>query len=89
MLNQIMDGLHCFGTCALIKEFPELLEPVFVQCGCFILKPEEFLEAIRGEFSEPGSNLRQQEIDVYKYFNDYVEDEYHDGDKGNFLESTF
>ena len=82
MLNQIMEGLRCFGTCDLIKEFPDLLEPVFVQCGCFLLKPEEFLEDIRGEFSEPGSNYRQQEIDIYKYFNDYVEDENHDGDTG-------
>ena len=66
MLNQIIDGLFCFGTCDLIKEFLTLLEPVFAQCGCFLLKPEGFLEDIVGEFSETGSNYRQQEINICK-----------------------
>ena len=73
MLNQIIDGLRCFGTYDLIKEFPDFLEPVFVQSGCFSLTPEEFLEDIKGEFSENGSNYKQQEINIFKYFHDYVE----------------
>ena len=84
MLNQIIDGLRCFGTCDLIKEFPNLLEPVFVQCGCFLLKPEEFLEDIVGEFSDTGLNKRQQEINIFKYFNDFVEDEIGDENTGIF-----
>lgn len=81
MLNQIIDGLRCFGTYNLIKEFPDVLEPVFVQCGCFLLKPEEFLEDIQGEFSETGSNYKQQEINIYKCFHDYVEEK--DDETGN------
>jgi hypothetical protein len=84
MLNQIMDGLRCFGTHDLVKDYPNLLEPVFVEYGCFLLKPEEFLAGVTGKFSEVGSNNREREIDIFKYFSDYVEDIECD-DTGNLL----
>jgi hypothetical protein len=83
MLNQIVDGLRCFGTYDLLKQHPGVLNPVFVQCGCFILKPEEFLESVTGIFSETGSNNRQREIDIFKFFHDYVENELGKDDAGN------
>ncbi len=83
MLNQIIDGLRSFGTHDLLKQHPDVLNPVFVECGCFLLKPEEFLESVTGIFSETGSNNRQREIDIFKFFNDYVEDELGNNDAGN------
>ena len=79
MLNQIMDGLRCLGTLDLVKERPNVLEPVFVECGCFLLTPDEFLDVVTGQFSEIGSNNREREVDIFKFFNDYVEDVGSDG----------
>ena len=36
--------------------------------------PESFLQSLKAEFSEVGSNAKTLEINVYKYFSDYVMD---------------
>ena len=50
-----------------------MLEPVFVECGCFLLMPDEFLDVVTGQFSEIGSNSREREVDIFKFFNDFVQ----------------
>ena len=74
MLNQMIEGLRSFGMLECIKENAELLEPVFAKSTIFSVKAETFLETTRGEFSESGSNTKEVEINIYKFFSDYIED---------------
>ena len=74
MLDQIIEGLRSFGVLECIKKNAELLEPVFPKSTIFSADAQSFLESLCGEFSESGSNNKQLEINIFKYFQDYIED---------------
>ena len=74
MLDQMIEGLRFFGMLECIMENAELLEPVFAKSTIFSVKAETFLETMRGEFSESGLNTKEVEINIYKFFSDYIED---------------
>ena len=74
MLDQMIEGLRSFGMFECIKENAKLLEPVFAKSSIFSVNAETFLGSMVGEFSETGSNTKEVEINVYKFFNDYIED---------------
>jgi hypothetical protein len=75
MLDQISYGLQLFGILDSMKKNPQLLEPVFNTASSFF-KPnaDTFLGNMMGNFSEHGSNVKMVEVDVYKYFTDFIED---------------
>lgn len=74
MLDQMIEGLRSFGMLECIKENAELLEPVFGNSTIFSVNAETFIESVCGEFSESGSNAKDVEINIYKFFTDYIED---------------
>jgi hypothetical protein len=74
MLDQMIEGLHAFGILQSIKENAKLLEPVFAKSSIFAVNAETFLQNMHGEFSEDGSNMKEIEINIYKYFSDYIEE---------------
>jgi hypothetical protein len=74
MLDQIGSGLQLFGILDSIKKHPQLLEPVFTESSFFKPNADTFLGNMMGNFSEHGSNDKLLEIDVYKYFTDFIED---------------
>ena len=74
MLHQISSGLQAFGILDAIKKHPKLLEPVFTKSSFFKLNADTFIDNMEGSFSEDGSNDKLAEIDVYKYFTDFIED---------------
>ena len=74
MLHQISSGLQAFGILDAIKKRPKLLEPVFTKSPFFKPNADTFIDNMVGSFSEDGSNDKLAEIDVYKYFTDFIED---------------
>ena len=74
MLDQMIEGLRSFGVLECIKKHPDLLQPVFTKSSIFSVNAETFLESMQGEFSEPGSNTKEAEVNMYKFFVDYIED---------------
>ena len=74
MLDQVIDRLRLFGVLECIKKNFKLLEPVFSKSTIFSISADTFLGSMIGEFSESGSNMKELEVNIYKYFNDYIED---------------
>jgi hypothetical protein len=74
MLDQMVEGLRSFGVLGCIKQNAKLLKPVFTNYATFKVQAEIFLENIVGDFSETGSNFKEVEVNIFKYFSDYVED---------------
>ena len=74
MLDQMIEGLRSLGMLECIRENAELLEPVFAKAIIFSANAEIFLETMLGEFSESGSNSKESEINIYKYFSDYIQE---------------
>lgn len=74
MLDQISCGLQLFGILDSIKKHQQLLEPVFTDSSFFKPSADTFLGNMLGNFSEQGSNAKLVEIDIYKYFTDFIED---------------
>ena len=74
MLHQISSGLQAFGILDAIEKHPKLLEPVFTKSSFFKPNADTFIDNMVGSFSEDGSNDKLAEIDVYKYFTDFIED---------------
>ena len=74
MLDQLVDGLRSFGMLCCIKQNPKLMEQVFTRSATFSVHAETFLENIAGNFSETGSNFKEVEIDIFKFFCEYIED---------------
>mgnify|MGYP002803922089 FL=1 len=73
MLHQISSGLQVLGILDSIKEHPQLLEPVFTESSFFKPNADTFIDIV-GSFSEDGSNDKLIEIDVFKYFTDFIEE---------------
>ena len=74
MLDQMIEGLRSFDVLECIKKHADLLQPVFAKSSIFSVNAKTFLESMQGEFGEPGSNAKEAEINIYKFFVDYIED---------------
>ena len=79
MLDQMISGLQSFGVLDCLRSNKKDLEPLFVQSAVFVPNAEVLLESIEAEFSEAGSNRKDKEVDVFKFFHDFVEDLHCDG----------
>ena len=67
MLDQMIEGLRSFGVLECIKKHAGLLQPVFAKSSIFLVNAETFLESMQGEFSEPGSNAKEAEINITSF----------------------
>lgn len=74
MLDQLIDGLRSFGVLDSVKENTKILEPVFVVSTAFSANAETLMDCINGDFSESGSNNKEIEVNIFKFFSDYIED---------------
>jgi hypothetical protein len=53
-----------------------MMEALFVAAHSTMFVPtaDQLLDSIYGAFSDDGSNHKEKEIDIYKYFCDFVQD---------------
>ena len=73
-MHQFAEGLELFGVMDAIKEFPQIMRPLFTAGdSIFEWDLEGFLSMIQVAYSPVGSNLYQKEIDTFKYFSDILE----------------
>jgi hypothetical protein len=73
-LMQLEEGLTCCNLLSSVRNNPKVLEPILSQNGCNNqYTSDEFLDQVTAEFSS--SQIRKnKEIDVYKYFCDFIVD---------------
>ncbi|CAB3978943.1 G2 M phase-specific E3 ubiquitin- ligase-like [Paramuricea clavata] len=76
MLDQLTAGLSSFGVMDAVKENRVIMEALFVakHSTCFVPTTDQFLDGIDAAFSEDGSNRKDKEVDIHKFFCDFVQD---------------
>jgi len=75
MLDQLRMGLESFCVLEALQSNKGILQPLFVE-GSSIFKPtrDVILDNVVVEFSEDGTNAKIKEIDIFKYFSDFIMD---------------
>jgi hypothetical protein len=73
-LMQLEEGLTCCNLLLSVRNHPKVWEPILSQNGYNNqYTSDEFLDQVTAEFSS--SQIRKnKEIDVYKYFCDFIVD---------------
>ena len=79
-LSEICHGLSCCNVLSLIRANSDIFYAVFCPSKVFTWTYEMFQQLIKPIFSENGSNKRNAEVCVYKYFIDMVEHIFMDGE---------
>ena len=79
-LGEICNGLSCYNFLSLIRVNSDIFFAVFCPSKVFTWTYEMFQQLIKPIFSENGSNKRNAEVYVYKYFIDMVEYIFMDGE---------
>lgn len=79
-LSEICNGLSCYNVLSLIRANSDIFYAVFCPSKVFTWTYEMFQQLIKPIFSENGSNKRNAEVCVYKYFIDMVEYIFMDGE---------
>ena len=76
MLDQFATGLSSFGVLDVMKQNRPIMEALFVakHSNFFVPITDKFLDRIDAEFSEDGSNRKDKEVDIHKFFCDFVQD---------------
>ncbi|XP_028402261.1 uncharacterized protein LOC114525236 [Dendronephthya gigantea] len=76
MLDQLAAGLSSFGVMDALRENRLIMEALFVAKHSKYYMPttDQFLDGIYAVFSEDGSNRKDKEVDVHKFFCDFVQD---------------
>ena len=75
MLDQLRMGLESFCLLEEVRSSKDILEPLFVE-GRISFKPtgDLILDSLVAEFSEDGTNAKTKEINIFKYFHDFIMD---------------
>ena len=73
MMDQLINGLGWFGVIDAATENKVVMEAIFVAKHS-INFADQFLDNIDGDFSEDGSNHKEREIDIFKFFCDFLQD---------------
>ena len=78
-LDQIIEGLQCYGLLTVIRDNPQLFE--FVLCPNSVLAwtYDKFEDFVTPTFSEDGSSSKSLEINTFKAFMDSVEKMFYEG----------
>ena len=76
MMDQLTSGLASFGVLDKIKQHRDAMEGLLTLEGAanFKLTSEILLDNLIVEFSPEGSNKKIPEINIHKYFCDYVQE---------------
>ena len=76
MLDQLTTGLSSFGVIDAVKENRVIMEPLFVakHSTYFVPTTDQFLDDTDAAFREDGSNRKEKEVDIHKFFCDFVQD---------------
>lgn len=75
ILDQLRMGLDSFCVLEALQSKKEILQPLFVE-GSSIFKPmrDLILDSVVAEFREDSTNAKLKEIDIVKYFHDFIMD---------------
>ena len=76
MNDQLISGLESFGVLAKLQKNQEIMEPLFTLDGAAnsLVTADLLLDHMTIEWSPESSNKKAQEIDVHKYFCDYIQE---------------
>jgi hypothetical protein len=76
MIDQLISGLGSFGVLAELRKSREIMEPLLTLDGAanFLVTSDLLLDHMTIECSPEGSNRHAPEIDVHKYFCDYIQE---------------
>ena len=76
MIDQLISGLESFGVLSELQKNREIMEPLLTLEGAanFLVTADLLLDHMNIECSPEGSNKKAQEIDVHKYFRDYIQE---------------
>ena len=76
MMDQLTSGLMLFGVLDQIKTHREVMATMLTIEGAthYQLTADKILDNIVVDGSPEGSNKKAQEIDIHKFFCDYVQD---------------
>uniref|UniRef100_A0AAZ1XUH1 HECT domain-containing protein n=1 Tax=Oreochromis aureus TaxID=47969 RepID=A0AAZ1XUH1_OREAU len=66
MLEQLKEGLQLYGLHLLIKQYPEICQPLFVLGGDFVMA------SIHPQLSEKGTSKHQFELDLVNFIQDLL-----------------
>ena len=76
MMDQLTSGLMLFGVLDQIRNHRGIMCPFLTieGVGNFIVTADMILDNLKVEFSPDGSNKKLEEINIHKYFCDYVQE---------------
>lgn len=76
MLDQVRMGLESFCLLEAIRNNKTILQPLFVAQGSPRFNPTRdlILDNAVALFSEDGTNAKMKEIDIFKFFHDFIMD---------------
>ena len=76
MLDQVRMGLESFSLLEAIRNNKTILQPLFVSQGnpCFNPTRDLILDNVVAQFREDGTNAKMKEIDIFKFFQDFIMD---------------
>ena len=76
MLDQVRMGLESFCLLEALRNSKDILQPLFVEQGssCFNPTRDLILDNVVAQFSEDGTNAKLREIDIFKFFHDFIMD---------------
>lgn len=93
VMDQLIVGMQTFHfLLEYMKKNERLMQPIFTieSKETFKSTSDIVLGALKPEFSDDGSNLKAEEIDIHKNFCDYVQDlEMTEGEKMSKLHSMY
>ena len=70
-----MIGLGLFNVMKAMKEEKAAMKALFVaDCSFFLPSANQLLDGMTPEISEEGSNCKMAEVDVFKFFLDFLQD---------------
>ena len=76
MIDQLIIGLSSFGVLDKLRNHRKILEPLLTLDGAanFFISADLQLDYLTVECSPEGSNRKPLEVDVHKYFCDYIQE---------------
>jgi hypothetical protein len=76
IVDQLISGLESYGVLTAIRNHRELMEPLLTLEGAahFSITPDLMLDHLLVDCSPDGSNKKTPELDVHKFFCDYVQE---------------
>ena len=71
-LQQLQEGLNSCNILDVVRNQPQVWEPVFVASNIFKISADEFLDQLEPQYSNSQA-MKSKEVDTFKFFNDVIE----------------